>query len=70
MVFISHGLGDHVIYIDFHGSSNVVAKDFVHQSLVGGSSVLQSKGYDLIITIYLFFVIQAIFSLSRGCILI
>ena len=49
MVSIADCLGDYIIYIYFHSFSNLLGKNQIHESLVGGSSIFQTKQHYFII---------------------
>ena len=37
------GLGDHIVYINLHGSSSQLLEYLVHQMLVSSPSILEAK---------------------------
>ena len=38
----------YIVHIGFHIPSELVCKNFIYQSLVGGSSIFQTKGYNFV----------------------
>ena len=43
-----HRLCYHIINVHFHGTTDLLFKDLVHQTLIGGTRILQTKRHNLI----------------------
>lgn len=41
-------LGEHVVYVDYHGLAKLVTKHLIDKSMIGCTSIFYSKGYEFI----------------------
>jgi hypothetical protein len=47
-ISFAFGLNDDVIYVDFENSTYLLGKDKIHDSLVRGSGIPQTKGHYIV----------------------
>ena len=70
MFFLSYGLGNHVVYVDFDFSVHHVVEQSHHSPLIGYPDVLEPKGHHLIAErspLWVYFMVLLVIALVLEC---
>lgn len=49
MIFRLKAIGEHIIYINFHGMPNLLNTHTIYQPVIGGSCVLEFKVHNIVV---------------------